>query len=107
MFAESVVVDALQKNDGIFGLFNVPSFDAVRCSRFAEYNFFIDKVKIGQLQCLKNDKVKVLMGYQASSTIPNGSYYMATNSEFFYSIGGAGTSPYLDGNAMGETSNFQ
>lgn len=111
-FGESVTSDAEEKFFEILGV-TPPAltFDAVRCSRWAEFNFFIDKVKIGPLQCMKNDNLKVRMGIQATSAIPEGNYYLTTNSDclpfYGYSLAANGILPYLEGIAPSEINSFQ
>lgn len=84
-----------------------PPLVSVRCTRWAEFNFLIDKIKIGKLQCVNNNDMTVNMGYLASSAIPEGNYYLATNAEFFFSLGEDGVVPYLEGNAISEGNSFQ
>lgn len=84
-----------------------PPFESVRCTRLAEFNFFIDKIKIGKLQCTKNNDMTVELGYLASAAIPEGNYYLATNAEVIFSFGGEGVVPYLKENAISEGNRFQ
>lgn len=108
-YAESLAVNTFIKIAQIGFLFQnfrrIP-FEAVLCSRFAEFNFFFDKVKFGKLQCTQSSNTKVIMGYQLSPETPSGNYYLTTNSEFWYSIGENGTKAYLDGVAPAENFGF-
>lgn len=87
-----------------------PEYDAVRCTRPAEFNFLIDKVKLGKLQCFPlsgNVVNKPIMGVNMKSTFSEGDYYLVTNSDVESSLGKNGTRPYIDGNALAEGLNFQ
>lgn len=106
LYAESVIIDTLSPYPAISDHYDQP-FDAVRCSRSEEFNFFIDKVKIGKLHCRENANMKVQMGKPASGLIPSGNYYLVTDSSHYYSLGINGTRPYLDGNALAQEFNFQ
>lgn len=94
----------------------LPKYEAVRCTRLAEFHFLFDKLKIGQLKCTIDANMKVLMGYPAGSSIPSGDYYLSTDSEpgsnpeagkFGYALGADGTRPYLDNNGVIDAFNFQ
>lgn len=86
-------------------LSSVDEFEAVRCTRSAEFHFLFDKIKIGPLQCTDNTNMKVLMGSRASPDIPSGNYYMVTNE--FFPLGATGIRTYLQGNALGEGFSYQ
>lgn len=99
-FAESIITETYNmlpelfpSNKDLIG--DKDEFKAVRCTRYAEFNFLIDKVKIGKLQCANESDFKVLMGYKANPAIPHGDYYLATSSETFYGIADNGVMPYL------------
>lgn len=105
LYANSVVRETLAII--AYRVYLYPAFVSVQCSRLAEFNFLIDKIKIGELQCEKSDDMTVKMGYLATSAIPEGNYYLATNSEYFFSLGDDGIEPYLEGNAISEGNRFQ
>lgn len=96
-YAESLTVFVFTKIALFFPNFRRIPFEAVLCTRFAEFNFLIDKVKFGKLQCSRSSDMKVIMGYELNSATPTGNYYLTTNSEFWYSIGENGTDPYVNG----------
>lgn len=111
-FSESIIVNTALMLPKLFPenselKIDLPKFKAVRCTRFAEFNFFIDKVKIGKLQCVNDSLVEAIMGYEANPAIPPGNYYLITNSEIFYAISDYGITPYLTDNALEETYSFQ
>lgn len=113
-FAESIITDTINmlpqlfpNNPAFTGDSEFSGFNAVRCSRFAEFNFLFDKVKIGKLQCVNDSSAEVLMGYSTNPAISPGNYYLATFSDIFYGIGIDGVTPYFSDNVMGETHSFQ
>lgn len=111
-YVQSLIVDV---NRRIYEIFLspdevdefAPEYDAVRCTWPAQFNVFIDKVKIGKLQCFPlNDDVleKPVMGINMKPNFHDGNYYLVTNSE---ALGKNGTQPYIDGTAPAEDMNFQ
>lgn len=113
-FAESILVNTIFLLSELFpGTSdnnidtNYPKFNAIRCTRFAEFNFFIDKVKVGKLQCVNANGLQAIMGYEANPAIMPGNYYLSTNSGMFYAVSNYGTTPYLNNNATNEEHGFQ
>lgn len=102
LYAESVYVATLYSSPDEF-----PSLEAVLCTRLAEFNFLIDKLKISKLQCTRNETNKVYLGLLASSDMTQGNYYLATYGEIAYGLGDDGVLPYINGTAINEQIGFQ